>query len=542
MMTLLPKRVHLICLLLVVLTPFAFFHSHATASDAEFPAKKWTISTPEQQGMQSRMLAEMMQHIMDNSYPIHSVVIVRNGSLVLDSYFWPFTAEMKHILHSCTKSVVSALIGIAIDKGYIQRVEQPITDFFPGLSEDTNERKQSITIENLLMMASGLDCRDSYRYGWSGLFAMFSSPDWAQYVLDLPVVASPGSTFEYCNGLSYLLSVIIQNATQMNTSDFAAKYLFEPLGIRDVTWPTSPQGVTLGWGELQLKPQDMARFGLLYLNKGRWGDRQIVPSAWVEASTRRHIDAELFDYYGYHWWIDSAGYYMAVGYKGQRIFIIPQKEMVVVFTGNLTGPESLIPKKLIDAYIIPAATSDKALPQNTADSSRLDAWIGSVAQEPREFTAGMTWASETEGVSKNGLFSRKAPPAFEFAYPPGSRKSGIDNPGQVMKMKTLDDIGFSASVIDIPPGIKLEAFGPTIYANGLEKVGSNVQVASNKQIFLQCGTGAYRTEITWLWKNSISIKTILVTAYKEGKVVFVCAHTWKSTRTIEPIFQSLRFE
>lgn len=488
------------------------------------------------------MLAEMMQHIVDNSLSIHSVVIVRNGSIVLDSYFWPFTAEMKHILHSCTKSVMSALIGVAIDEGYIQRVDQPITDFFPDLSEGTDALKQSITLEHLLMMASGLDCRDSYLYGWAGLFAMLGSPDWAQYVLDLPMAASPGSTFEYCNGLSYLLSVIIQNATQMNTSDFAVKYLFEPLGIRDVIWPASLQGVTLGWGELQLKPQDMARFGLLYLNKGRWGDRQIVPSAWVEASTRRHIDAELFDHYGYHWWVDSAGYYMAVGYKGQRIFVIPQKEMVVVLTGNLTGSESLIPKRLLDAYIIPAATSDKALPQNTADSRRLAAWVDSVARQPTEPEAGMTWASETEGVSKNGLFSRKAPPAFEFAYPSGSKKSGIDNPGQVMKMKTLDDIDFSASVIDIPPGIELEAFGPAIYAKVLEKVGSHVQVVSNEKISLQCGTGAYRTEITWLWKNSLSIKTILVTAYKQGKAVMVCAHPWKSTRTIEPMFQSLRFD
>ncbi len=328
----------------------------------------------------------------------------------------------------------------------------------------------------------------------------------------------------------------------MKTLDFAVKYLFEPLGIKDIIWPTSPQGVTPGWGEMQLKPHDMARFGLLYLNKGCWGDRQIVPSAWVEVSMRRHIDAELFDYYGYQWWVDSAGYYMAVGYKGQRIFIILEKDMVVVFTGNLTGSEGLIPKKLLDSYIIPAATSDKALPQNTADNIQLDALVKSVAQEATEPTAGITWASETEGVSKDGLFSRKAPPVFKFEYPSGSRKSGIDNPGQIMKMKTLDDIAFSASIIEIPPGIKLEAFGPKIYAKDLEKVGSHIQVISNKKISLKCGTDAYRTEITWLWKNSISIKTILVTAYKNGKAVFVCAHPWKGTRTIEPIFQSLSFK
>ena len=541
MMKLLPKRVCLTFLLFAVLTPF-FFHSYAIASVAIYPAKEWTISTPEQQGIQSRPLVEMMQHISEYIFPIHSVLIVRNGKLVLDSYFWPFSSEIKHPIHSCTKSIMSALIGIAIDKGYIQSVTQPITDFFPRLAAGTDDLKKTITLENLLMMASGLDCKDSYLYGWAGLYDMGASSDWEQYIFDLPMVAPPGSKFEYCNGLSYLLSVIVQNATKMKTLDFAVKYLFEPLGIKDIIWPTNPQGVTVGWGKMQLKPHDMARFGWLYLNKGRWDGRQIVPSAWVEASTRRHIDAELFDHYGYQWWVDSAEYYMAVGYKGQRIFVLPEKNMVAVFTGNLTGSESLIPKKLLDSFIIPAATSDHALAQNTADNSQLDALIKSVAQEPAEPMAGITWASENEGLAKDGLFLRTASPAFQFEYPSDSKKAEINIPGQVMKMKTRDDVDFSASVTDIPPGVKLEAFGPKIYAKNLEKVGSSIEVVSNKKISLKGGTGAYRTEIRWLWKDSLQIKTILVTTYKNGKAVFVCAHPLKGARTIEPIFQSLRFK
>jgi CubicO group peptidase (beta-lactamase class C family) len=542
MIKLFPKGMHPTFLLLAVLTLFIFLHAYAMASATIYPAQEWAFSTPEQQGMQSGMLADLMQHINDSRIEIHSVLIVRHGKLVLDSYFWPFSAEMKHILHSCTKSITSALIGIAIDKGYIQSAKQPIKVFFPKLAATTDDLKKSITIEDLLMMASGLDCKDSYIYGWAGLAAMRSSQDWAQYVLDLPMVASPGSRFEYCNGLSYLLSVILQNATKMKALDFADKYLFEPIGIRNVSWPTSPQGVNIGFGEMQLKPHDMARIGWLYLNKGRWGDREIVPSAWVEVSTRRHIVATLFDYYGYQWWVDSTGYYMAVGYKGQRIFVIPKKDMVVVFTGNLTGPDSLMPKKLLDSFIIPAAASEKALPQNADANNRLDALVKSVAQDQAEPTAEITWASELEGAAKDGLFSRTAPPAFEFAYPPGSKKLEVNNPDQVMRMKTLDDIDFSASISEIPPGIKLEAFGPKIYAKRIEKVGSHIQVISNKEIILKGGTSAYRTEITWLWKNSISIKTILVTAYKNGKAVFVCAHPWKGSRTIEPIFQSLNFK
>ena len=542
MLKLLPKSMYAPLRLLAILTLTIFPPSRAMASATIYPAQQWAVTTPEQQGMQSSMLADMIQHIVEDSFEIHSILIVRHGRLVLDAYFWPFTPEMKHIVHSCTKSISSALIGIAIEKGYIQSVNQPIRDFFPELAAGTDDLKKSITIKDLLMMASGLDCKDSFLYGWAGLAAMAASRDWAQHVLDLPTVASPGSRFEYCNGVSYLLTVILQNATKMKALDFASAYLFGPIGIRDVSWPTSPQGVNLGYGAMQLKPHDMARFGWLYLNKGRWGDRQIVPAAWVEASTRRHIDATLFDYYGYQWWVDSAGYYAAVGYKGQRIFVIPDKDMVVVFTGNLTGPEALLPKKLLDDYIIPAVASEKALPQNTAENNRLDASVQKIAREPAETAAETTWLSKPEGVAKNGLFSRTAPPAFEFEYPPGSKKSEINHPGQIMRMRTLDAIDFSATITEIPPGIKLEAFGPELYAKKLELVGSHVQVVSNQKIRLEDGTHAYRTRINWSWKNSISIKTILLTAYKDGKAVYVCAHPWKGARTIEPIFQSFKFK
>jgi CubicO group peptidase (beta-lactamase class C family) len=542
MMKLFPKRMHPAFLLFAILTPSIFLHSFAMASVTIYPAQEWSVSTPEQQGMQSSKLADMLQYINDSSIEIHSVLIVRHGRLVLDSYFWPFSAEMKHILHSCTKSITSALIGLAIDKGYIKSVNQPIKDFFPELAAGKDDLKKSITIQDLLMMASGLDCKDSYIYGRAGLSAMCSSQDWAQYVLDLPMVASPGDKFEYCSGASYLLSVILQKATKMKAMDFATKYLFEPIGIEDVSWPSSPQGVNIGYGAMQLKPHDMARIGWLYLNKGRWGDRQIVSSAWVEASTRRQIDATLYDYYGYQWWVDSAGYYMAVGYKGQRIFIIPKKDMVVVFTGNLTDSETLLPKKLLDSYIIPAATPEKTLPKNKAADNRLAALVKSDAQEHTETAAEIIWASETEGVAKNGLFSRTAPPAFEFEYPRGSKKLELNSSGQVMRMEIFGDIDFSASIIEIPSGIKLEAFGSRFYRKRLIKIGSHIQVISNKKVTLEGGTSAYRTEITWLWKKSISVKTILVTAYTNGKAVFVCAHTWKGTRTVEPIFQSLNFK
>ncbi|MDA3918303.1 MAG: serine hydrolase [Deltaproteobacteria bacterium] len=539
-MKILKNRLYLISYGLAIFTFTIFSYSHANGSGKNFPTTKWQTSAPEEQGMQSHVLAQMLEHIKDKSLQIESISIVRNGYMVMDAYFWPFLKTRKHIIHSCTKSIMSALIGIAIDKGYIKSVNQPITDFFSDKTvAKMDELKQSITLENLLMMASGLKCQDSYLYGWKGLFAMRSSPNWAQYVLELPMAEPPGEKFEYCNGVSYLLSVIIQNTTKMRTLEFATKYLFRPIGISDIGWAKSPQGIDIGYGEMHLRPSDMVRFGWLFLNKGRWDSKQIIPSAWVEKSTQGHIDATLFDQYGYQWWIDSKGYYAAVGYKGQRIFIIPEKNMVAVFTGDLTGRESLMAKKLFENYIIPAASSPEKLPPNTKDQVRLNSLVSGAAKAP---LAGLSWISKNKGAAKDGVFTRTTAPAFTFKYPLGSKKSAINSSGQVMRMKTPLDIDFSASVGKAPEDIKLKNFGPKFYAQGLENLGSNIKVIANREITLHCGTKAYKTDITWLWKNSFPITTLLVSAYKDDKFVFVCAHSWKNYYSAVPIVLSLSFK
>lgn len=537
-MKLLQNKKSIALYILSIFIIIIFFYSYVTASANIYPTKGWQISTPEEQGIRSQMLAEMMEHVKTYNFSIDSILIVRNGYVVLDAYFYPFLKGQKHIIHSCTKSIMSALIGIAIDKGYIKSVDQPITDFLPNKEfANMDDLKKSITLENLLMMASGLKCRDSYLYRWVGLFEMQNSSDWAQYVLDLPMSEAPGERFEYCNGVSYLLSVIIQNTTGMKTLDFARKHLFGPLGIVDVGWATSPQGVDIGYGEMWLKPHDMAKFGWLFLNKGRWSNKQILPSSWVDVSTRGHIGAALFDQYGYQWWVDSAGFYMAVGHKGQFIFIVPQKNLVVVFTSDLSGRHFPIPNLLLQNYIIPAAEASKPLPSNTEEQARLDELVKSVAR-----ATPYIWTSGKEGMAKDGVFKRTASPAFNFEYPLGSKKAAIEYPGQVMVMRTPDDVEFSASVGDIPEGIRLEDFGPKFYSKELESGGSNIKVISNKEITLNCGTKAYRTDITWLWNNVLPITTYLVSAYKDGKIIFVCTHPWRNHDKAEPIVQSLSFK
>jgi CubicO group peptidase (beta-lactamase class C family) len=276
---------------------FLFLFTYAFASPVSYPLTGWRKSTPEEQGIQSNRLADMMEYIQKKQYNIDSITVVRNGHIVLDAYFWLYIKDQKHDIASCTKSITSALIGIAMDKDFISDIDRSVLDFFKDKAfANIDSHKRSMTIEHLLTMASGLKCRDTYLHQFEGLHEMKNSNDWVQYVLDLPMSDPPGKKFEYCNGVSFLLSAIIRNATKMSTLDFAKKYLFTPLDIVNVDWEISPQGNHLGYGEMSLKPHDMAKIGWLYLNKGRWGNKQLISSAWVEASTQGYFDAKPFDH------------------------------------------------------------------------------------------------------------------------------------------------------------------------------------------------------------------------------------------------------
>jgi len=348
---------------------------------AEWPTGGWQTSTPESQGMDSQILETMLETVQNQNYNIDSVTIIRNGTLFLDAAVYPYSQDSKHIIHSCTKSIVSILIGIALDQGFIEGVQTPVLEFFPDrTASNLDSDKESLTLENLLTMTSGLECRDSYLYRWSGLNDMRDSNDWVQFMLDLPMEERPGTKFEYCNGASFLLSAIISETTGLSSNEFAEINLFAPLGITDLNWPTNPQGINIGWGELRMLPTDMAKIGYLYLSGGEWDGEQIVPTAWVEDSTRKHISATLEDGYGYQWWVDDSGMYLALGYAGQFIFVVPEKEMVVVFTSDLSDSDFYLPQNLLNDYIIPAAVSPDPLPKNPAAESALGQLIEELSQ------------------------------------------------------------------------------------------------------------------------------------------------------------------
>ena len=345
-----------------------------------WPTAGWRSSTPEEQGMDSGLLSAMLGEILEKNYEIDSVTVVRNGYMVADVSIHPFSSTSKHNIYSCTKSVVSALVGIAIDQGYIEGLQQPVLSFFPQRTiANRDANKEAMTLEHLLTMTTGFRCQDSYLYRWSGLNQMRESEDWVQFVLDLPMEGEPGERFEYCNGASFLLSGIIQETTGMSANEYAVEHLFGPLGISDVDWSSSPQGISVGYSELRMRPQDMAKFGYLYLNEGRWDGEQIVPSEWVVSSSNQFISATLEDGYGYQWWVDDSGMYLALGYRGQFIFVIPEKEMVVVFTSSLEDNDFYVPQTLLNEFIIPAAVASSTLPDNPEGVALLESLIEELA-------------------------------------------------------------------------------------------------------------------------------------------------------------------
>jgi CubicO group peptidase (beta-lactamase class C family) len=325
--------------------------AQASESGEYWPTEAWRSSTPEEQGMDPRLLAQMLADIQQRDLNLHSLLIVRNGYLVSETYFEPYRQDTKHDLYSCTKSFVSTLIGIALDQGYIEGIDGRMVDFFPDRTfANLDQAKEDITLEDVLTMRSGLDWQDTDpTFG-----AMYQSRDWVKFVLDKPMVLPPGSQFNYCSGCSHLLSAALQQTTGMRTRDFAEQVLFEPLGISNVDWESDPSGVPIGGWGMRLTPRDMAKLGYLYLRDGKWEGQQIVSAGWVERATQRHTETDGDLGYGYQWWTyPSLNAYAALGRYGQTIFVIPGSDLVVVTTAGMEDHDDIF--QLIEDYIVPAA-------------------------------------------------------------------------------------------------------------------------------------------------------------------------------------------
>ena len=327
--------------------------THSSITRDYWPTEEWRLSTPEEQGMNSSILNMTTDYIENDDTIFHSLLVIRNGYIVYEDYFAQYHKDRRHIIFSCTKSVTSTLIGLAIEQGYIESVNEPILNYFPDKNiTNWDTRKNDITIEHLLTMTSGLEWTEGA--GDDDYFSMGFSDDWAEYVLSQPMIADPGVQFEYCTGGSHLLSAIVNVSTEQNTNSFAQENLFGPIGIDEVYWPVDPQGINNGGSDLGMTPRDMARFGYLFLNNGTWDDNQIVPTDWVTEATSTKLNVSPTTGYAYQWWtIPSMNIYSARGYAGQLIVIIPDYDLVVVCTADDQLTEVSL-SHIISNYIIPS--------------------------------------------------------------------------------------------------------------------------------------------------------------------------------------------
>ncbi|MGB5288158.1 MAG: serine hydrolase [Ignavibacteriaceae bacterium] len=343
----------------------------------------WETASLSSVGMNIPGMINLVERIKNNSYTeVHSIVIIKDDKLVFEEYFQGhdffysgqnfhgdyinFDRDTRHNTHSATKSFTSALAGIAIDKGFIQSVDDKIFDYFPDYSNLLDQQKEKITVEHLLTMSSGFEWNEwdvSVSQSDHDIVRMNSSSDPVYYVLNKPVVSEPGTEYYYNGGTVDLLGQLVRRASNMNVKSFSRTYLFGPLGITNYNWQTLyPSGITCCHGDVYITPRDMAKVGYLYLKKGVWKGTRIISEEWVNVSVQNHIIPPVnWAYgYGYLWWLKR--YYTgsrycysfnAEGWGGQQIIVIPSENMVVVFTGAnyVSNPPN---DELMSNYILPA--------------------------------------------------------------------------------------------------------------------------------------------------------------------------------------------
>jgi CubicO group peptidase (beta-lactamase class C family) len=311
------------------------------------PGDGWGVSTPAEQGLDPMLVAELYYNAAELE-TIYSLLVIKNGYLIAEDYFNEGSVDQKDRMQSVTKSYTSALVGIALDQGYLSSVGQKMMDFFPEFADQiTDPRKKQITIRHMLEMRAGYPWEEST----SELFEMLYGGFRTSLLVEIPLVSDPGTQFEYSSLTSHLLGIIVARATNTDLKSFAQEHLFAPLDVEMGDWIQDWEGYYNGHADLYFSARDMARFGLLYLDDGEYRGNQIISADWVHDSLQRYSEKinatggfpanwglSFKDIgYGYQWWSARAGdhrYNLAWGHGGQQIVLLEEFNMVIVVTAD----------------------------------------------------------------------------------------------------------------------------------------------------------------------------------------------------------------
>ncbi|HEY3255525.1 MAG TPA: serine hydrolase [Polyangiaceae bacterium] len=352
----------------------------------------WHRSAPEAQGLDSSRLEALMTDIAAGDYGVHSLLIVRHGNIVLEANFYPYDGVRPHDIASCTKSLTSLAVGVALGEGQIASVDDTLADHLPERTFD-DPRKGAITLDNLLTMRSGLSCESDA----AALTSMTSAPDWIGYALGLPLTSAPGATWQYCGLDAHLLSGVVTTATGLAEDELLQRTVFSPLQIERPIWPRDPQGVSHGWGDARFHAQDLARLGLLLLQKGAWDGAQLVDAEWLDRATRDQVGSSgPPNGYGYLWWPLKDGF-QASGRGGQSLYVLPSADVVVVTTGS-AGSSQLMAQAPLQTELVSSISAEASLPANPSAAARLQAMIEAAGKPPAastvsELPSASAWAS-----------------------------------------------------------------------------------------------------------------------------------------------------
>jgi CubicO group peptidase (beta-lactamase class C family) len=353
----------------------------AFASDTPWPTASWESSTPEEQGMSSGALADLIDTV--GARKQDSLLIVRHGKIVAEAYYAPYRAGIPHDLRSVTKSIIGTLTAIEINEDLLDSTNHRVLDLFPDKQiTNVDDNKKALTVQNLLDMTSGISWHEEHYTPDETIMRMYSAPDRTMFVLDQPMSGPPGKQFYYDSGNPYVLSAIITRKTDKNAWDYAKQKLFTPLGISTARWSKpDAQGVTDGEAGLWLDLRDMLKIGYLYLHQGRWDGQQIIPPSWVAYAEAGKVPAQFGLHYANLWWsMPEKGALMALGRHSQRILVLPKYDIVAAMTGYMPDDEYYPAIRLIDD-IVAAVRSDHALPSDPIGQAALAASIAAAANE-----------------------------------------------------------------------------------------------------------------------------------------------------------------
>lgn len=358
--------------------------SGAAALRVEDPRIKFLRTTPEAQGVSSPAILAFVDEAEQKIDALHSLMIVRHGQVVAEGWWSPYAANEPHMLFSLSKSFTSTAVGLAVADGKL-KVDDLVLSFFPDEApKEPSANLRAMRVRDLLTMSTGHHEENIAKFPYTADESVVKA------FLDRPVPHKPGTFFVYNTPTTYMLSAIVQKVTGQTVLDYLRPRLFEPLGIENPTWEASKQGISMGGFGLSVRTEDIARFGQLYLQKGQWQGKQLVPAAWVDAATARQMsngsspNSDWEQGYGYQFWRSRHGFYRGDGAHGQFCLILPQYDAVIAITSGTRDMASVM--NLVWDRLVPALTPS-ALPPNPDAVRALTTKLAGLTLKPQTGSA-----------------------------------------------------------------------------------------------------------------------------------------------------------